>query len=57
MIYRWGQPDQQQGRRIPPESLDIAFLILIFLVSESFPEVIQHIHSFFAKGVRLCQTV
>lgn len=45
------QPDQQQGRRIPPLSFEIAFSIRIFLVSAFFPEITQQIHSLRASGV------
>src|SRR3989344_213013 len=45
------QPIQQQGRRIPPFSLESAFLMRILLVSAFFPDVIQHIHSLRASGV------
>lgn len=49
--YRCGQPAQQQGRRMPPESLDIAFLMRMSRVSAFLPEVAQQIHSFLARGV------
>lgn len=56
MCYRCGQPAQQQGRRMPPFSLESAFLILISLVSAFLPEVTQQIHSFRASGVISSQT-
>lgn len=45
------QPAQQHGRRMPPESLEIPFLILMPRVSVFLPEVTQHIHSLRARGV------
>lgn len=51
MRQRWGQPAQQQGRRIPPESLESAFSIRIFRVSSLLPDVTQQIHSLRASGV------
>ena len=50
-VYRCGQPAQQQGRRIPLPSLDIAFFMRMPLVSASLPEMTQQIHSFLANGV------
>jgi hypothetical protein len=45
------QPAQQHGLRMPPFIFEIAFLILIPLVSAFFPEITQQIHSLRAKGV------
>lgn len=47
----WGQPDQQQGRRIPPFSFESAFLMRTFLVSAFLPEITQQIHSLRARSV------
>lgn len=55
-IYRCGQPAQQQGRRMPPDSLEIALPILMPRVSAFLPEITQHIHSLRAKGVVLFHT-
>lgn len=51
LCQRCGQPDQQQGRRIPPFILERAFSIRIFLVSAFLPDVTQQIHSLRASGV------
>lgn len=53
--YRCGQPAQQQGRRMPPDSFEIPFVIRIPLVSAFFPDVIQQIHSLRASGVMSSQ--
>lgn len=45
------QPIQQQGRRIPPPSLESAFLIRTLRVSAFLPEITQQIHSLRASGV------
>ncbi len=50
-FYRWSHPAQQQGRRIPPLSFEIALVIRMPRVSAFLPEVIQQIHSLRAKGV------
>src|SRR3989344_2730618 len=50
-LYRWGQPAQQHGLRIPPLSFESAFPIRIRRVSAFLPEVTQQIHSLRAGGV------
>lgn len=50
-IYLCVQPAQQHGRRIPPDSLDMALFIRMSRVSAFLPEVTQHIHSLRASGV------
>lgn len=44
-------PAQQQGRRIPPSSFDMAFLMRISLVSVFLADITQQIHSLRASGV------
>jgi hypothetical protein len=44
-------PAQQQGRRIPLLSFEIAFFMRMFRVSDFLPDVTQHIHSLRASGV------
>jgi hypothetical protein len=53
---RWGQPTQQHGRRIPPESFESAFSIRIPRVSAFLPEMTQQTHSLLARGVMSSQT-
>lgn len=48
------QPIQQQGRRIPSFSSEITRLICSSLVFCCFTVTVQQIHSFRAKGVKLC---
>ena len=55
LLHRCGQPAQQQGRRIPPLSLERAFWMRISLVSAFLPEVTQQIHSLRARGVMSSQ--
>ncbi len=45
------QPAQQHGRRIPLRILSKPTVIRFVRVSTFFAEVIQHIHSFRARGV------
>lgn len=52
LSVRWGQPNQQQGRRIPSLSSLIVLLTCSFLVSSFLTKVTQHIHSFRASGIR-----
>jgi hypothetical protein len=52
---RCGHPGQQHGRRMPDLSFDTALSILTVLVSCFLPDVIQHIRSFRASGVRSSQ--
>ena len=51
------QPAQQHGLRIPPASLESAFLIRIPLVCTFLPDIIQQIHSLRASGVISSHTV
>ncbi len=47
---RWGQPIQQQGRRMPPFILETALAMRIPRVSAFLPDVTQHTHSLRASG-------
>src|SRR2546430_17180500 len=46
------QPIQQQGRRMPSLSSVRTLSTCCFLVSGFFTEIVQHIHSLRARGVR-----
>jgi len=46
-----GHPAQQQGRRMPDLSLEMALPMRMPRVSASFPDVTQQIHSLRASGV------
>lgn len=48
---RWGQPGQQQGRRLPAWRSSTARSIRRLRVALCFAVVTQQIHSFRAKGV------
>lgn len=48
---RWGQPGQQQGRRIPSFSSETTRSTCCFLVSGFLTEIVQQIHSLRARGV------
>src|SRR3989344_2630097 len=50
-LYRWVQPAQQHGLRIPLFSFERVFFIRILRVSAFLPEVTQQIHSLRASGV------
>ena len=52
-LQRWGHPAQQQGRRIPSMSSVHVLATCCFLVSGFLTEMVQHIHSLRARGVRL----
>src|SRR3989344_2697062 len=54
---RWVQPDQQQGLRLPPLSLESALSTRILLVCAFLPDVTQQIHSLRASGVISSHTV
>lgn len=56
LSVRWMQPIQQQGRRIPSFSSEITRLTCSFLVFNCLTDTVQQIHSFLAKGVKLCQS-
>ena len=51
MIYRWGQPGQQQGLRIPSFNSEHILSTCCLLVSGFFTEMTQQIHSLRASGV------
>src|SRR6202047_5418013 len=50
-FQRWGQPGQQQGRRIPSLSSVRTRSMCCLLVSGFLTEITQQIHSFRASGV------
>ena len=50
-FQRWGQPGQQQGRRIPSLSSVRTRSMCCLLVSGLLTEMTQQIHSFRASGV------
>src|SRR6202000_1472697 len=52
---RWGQPGQQQGRRLPSLSWLTRRSTCSFLVSSRLTIVTQQIHSFLASGVMSSQ--
>lgn len=51
LSVRWGQPDQQHGRRIPSLSSETTLLTCSFLVSVVLTEIVQQIHSLRESGV------
>ena len=51
VFSRWGQPAQQQGRRIPDLSFEIPTATRLSRVSAFFAESTQQIHSLRASGV------
>jgi hypothetical protein len=56
LSVRWMQPIQQQGRRIPSLSSVRTLSTCCLLVSGFLTEIVQHIHSLRASGVRSSQT-
>jgi hypothetical protein len=51
-LMRWGQPGQQQGRRIPSINSLRTRSTCSRLVSGFLTEIVQQIHSFRARGVK-----
>lgn len=54
--YRWGQPGQQHGLRMPLRILSTPARMRRWRVSAFFAEVTQQIHSLRANGVISSQT-
>jgi hypothetical protein len=57
MIYRCGQPAQQQGLRLPADRFSSMILVRRSRVSSFLADSIQQIHSFLARGVMSCHVV
>jgi hypothetical protein len=56
-FQRWGQPAQQQGRRMPLRILSRPTATRRHLVSSFFADVTQQIHSLRASGVMSAHTL